>query len=92
MLSDPTGLTSRHSRVANRIEERGLSMIDVTHHGHHRRPHNSFGFQLSERGLGNQFRFRLQSILSFPSEFWDDEGDGVKIQLRIHGGGDPFGH
>src|SRR5438445_8988899 len=31
MLSDPAGFTSRYARLANRVQKRGLAMIDVSH-------------------------------------------------------------
>ena len=36
MLRDATGLAARDIRSANRIEQRSLAVIDVTHDGDHR--------------------------------------------------------
>src|SRR6266536_1781437 len=37
VLGDATGLALDHVRVADRVEQLGLTVVDVTHDGHHRR-------------------------------------------------------
>ena len=43
VLGDPTGLLVDHVGVAERVEQLGLSVVDVTHHGHDRRPDDQVG-------------------------------------------------
>ena len=38
VLGDAPGFGADHVGFANRVEQFGLTVIDVTHHGHHRRP------------------------------------------------------
>ena len=38
MLGDSAGLARGHFGLANGVEQAGLAVIDVAHHGHHRRP------------------------------------------------------
>src|SRR6266545_1888848 len=38
VLGDATGLLVDHVRVPDRVQQLGLTVVDVTHHGHHRRP------------------------------------------------------
>ncbi len=38
MLCDSARFAARYIRLANRIEQAGLAVIDVAHHGNHRRP------------------------------------------------------
>ena len=54
MLGDAAGLARRHLGAAYVVEQRGLAVIDMSHHGHHRRTRQHF-----ERGI----RFALQIIL-----------------------------
>ena len=55
MLRDPARLAARHPRAANVVEKRSLAVVDVTHHGHHRRPRQHLG--------GRNFRrFREQRV------------------------------
>ncbi|MGY4283419.1 hypothetical protein ACVWXO_002639 [Bradyrhizobium sp. LM2.7] len=37
MLGDAAGLAGDHIGVTERVEQRGLAVVDVAHHGHHRR-------------------------------------------------------
>jgi predicted TPR repeat methyltransferase len=37
VLGDAARLAHRHARLADRVEERGLAVVDVAHHGDHRR-------------------------------------------------------
>ena len=36
MLRDTTGLTGNHVRLADIVKQRGLTMVNVTHHGYDR--------------------------------------------------------
>ena len=38
VLRNTPGFTADHVGLADRVEQFGLTVIDVTHHGHHRRP------------------------------------------------------
>ena len=38
MLGNTTGFAALHVRTANGIEQTGLTVVDVTHNGDHRRP------------------------------------------------------
>jgi NhaP-type Na+/H+ and K+/H+ antiporter len=38
VLGDPAGLARHHAGLAQRVEQRGLAVVDVTHDRHHRRP------------------------------------------------------
>ena len=37
MLRDAAGFTARNIGLAQRVEQRGLAVIDMTHHGNHGR-------------------------------------------------------
>ncbi len=43
VLSDAAGLSRRHPRLADRVEQAGLAVVDVTHHRDHRRPADQVG-------------------------------------------------
>lgn len=38
MLRNPAELLVDHRRVSERVEQRGLAVVDVPHHAHHGRP------------------------------------------------------
>ena len=38
MLGDAAGLALAHAGVSDRVQQSGLTVVDVTHDGHHRRP------------------------------------------------------
>ena len=40
VLSDSTGFATDHVGLPQRIQKRGLPVIDMAHHGDHRRPRN----------------------------------------------------
>ncbi len=42
MLGDAAGFAAGHARAADRIEQRRLAVVDVTHDGDHRRPRQRF--------------------------------------------------
>ena len=43
MLGDAAGFARHHIGVAQRVEQRGLAVIDVAHHGHDRRTRLGIG-------------------------------------------------
>ena len=43
MLGDAAGFARHHVGVAQRVEQRGLAVVDVTHHGHDRRTRLGIG-------------------------------------------------
>ena len=69
VLSNPAGLSRDYVRLAYDIEERRLSVVHVTHHGHHRCARREFPFrfrfllQLSQIGLVRFLTYRLETEL-----------------------------
>ena len=57
VLGNPAGLTTRHTGAANIVQQRRFTVIDVTHHGYHRRAR--FGDSFNDSG---QSSFRQHGI------------------------------
>ena len=84
VLGNAAGFAGGHLGLANVIEQRGLAVVDVAHHCHHRRP----GFGLAINGAAG-----LQQILgTFGPAFLDrvaqlrhDNGGRVAVEHLIDG-------
>ena len=56
MLGDAAGLARRHIGRAQRVEQRGLAVVDMAHDGDHRRPHEQIGIDIGQRLPGRSRR------------------------------------
>ena len=83
VLRDSAVLARRHVGVANRVEQRSLAVIDVAHHGDHRRPrdhlarHHFFG-RLFDHLLGVE-----GNILDAVAELAGEQGGGVNVEHLV---------
>ena len=86
MLRDPARLPRRHLRAPDIVEERGLAVIDVSHHGHHRRARQRFGrgmrIGLDEIGL----RIVQLRRLGLVAHLLDHDHRGLLVEHLVDGG------
>ena len=85
MLGDAAGLAGRHPGGTNMVEQRGLAMIDMAHHGHHRRTRLGRGvgmrFGIDEEG------FRIVELGGdrLMAHVFNHDHRGVLIQHLVDG-------
>ncbi len=76
VLGDAPGFGADHVGLADRVEQFGLTVIDVTHHGHHRRP------RLEIAGLALVFsEFEVEGLQEFAVFVLGRDDLHVEIQL-----------
>ena len=84
VLGDPAGLAGDHVRLANVVQQRGLAVVHVAHHGDDRRP----GFEVLGAVLalvGDAFaREVLLLALGPEAEGAGNEIDLVEVQPLVH--------
>ena len=83
MLRDSAELLLGDLGVADRVEERGLAVIDVAHHGDHRRArdhlaHGLFGLALLDRGFDVE-----GDVLDAVAELVGDQRRGVDVEHLV---------
>ncbi len=86
MLGDATGLASGHAGTADLVEQRGLAVIDVAHHGDDRRARDQF-----VRAFG--FVFFLEEGIRIVelgghrgvAHLLDDDHRGFLVELLVDG-------
>ena len=84
MLRDSAELLLGDVGVANRVEQRGLAVIDVAHHGDHRRPRDHladdglFGLALFDRGFDVE-----GDVLDAVAELVGDQRRGVDVEHLV---------
>ena len=79
MLGDAARLAGRHIGRAQRVEQRGLAVVDVAHDGHHRRPRHQLGLGVDgalQAHLDVGFRDAARAV----AEFLHHQFGGVGIQ------------
>src|SRR5262245_16528076 len=82
VLGDATGLARGHIRLPDRIEQRGLAVVDVAHDGDHRRPGLLF---LIGIGLADEtfLDVRLRHALGRVPEFLHDQLSRIGVDHII---------
>ncbi len=88
MLRDAAGLALGHAAVANRVEQRGFSVVDMTHDRDHRRTGlEQFGIvRVVGRAVGKHFFIRLCDLLfEFDAEVGGDQFAGIEVDFLIDG-------
>ena len=78
MLGDPAGFAGDDIGVAQRVEQRGLAVVDVTHHGHHRRARLGIGGIVDD--VKQAFLdVRCRDALDAVTHFFGDELGGIGV-------------
>ena len=79
MLGDAAGLAGRHVGGAQRVQQRGLAVVDMAHDGDHRRARQQFGV-----GVGGAVQAQLDVVLGDAlravAEFLHHQFGGVGVQ------------
>ena len=90
VLRDTSRLTGNHIGLADIVEQRCLSMVDVTHHGHNRGTRHQvfFGIHLLYDGL----RHLGTDVFGLIAEFLGHQVDGLGIQTLVDGDHDADTH
>ncbi|KNX40127.1 hypothetical protein ROTO_33190 [Roseovarius tolerans] len=86
MLGDTTSLASDDLGISDRVQKRGLAVVNVTHDGDHRRPrHEILGLVLDLRD--DVLHIRVADTHDAVAEFLDDQFCGIRVDrlvLRDH--------
>src|SRR5579872_479862 len=80
MLGDAAGLAGDHVGRTQRVEQRRFAVVDVAHHGHHRRPRPE---RFRRIGLADQADFDVgfRDAAHLVAEFGNDELGGVGVDV-----------
>ena len=84
VLGDAARLMRRHVGFAQRIEKQGLAVVDVPHHGHHRRPGNEAGLVVGV-ALEADLHIGVADALDVVAEFADHQFRRVGVDGLRHG-------
>ncbi len=77
VLGDATGFTRNHIGVADRVEQRGLAVVDVTHDGDNRRPRYHFAvfvLDIENAKFDVGFRYATDSVAEFAGDDFSQIG------------------
>ena len=91
VLGDAARLVRRHVGVAQRVEQRGLAVVDVAHHGDHRRPRLEILGPVLD-ALEADLDVGLADPLGLMAELGDQQLRGVGIERLIDGRHDAHLH
>src|SRR5690606_32509406 len=84
VLRDAARLAGRDARAANVVEQRGLAVVHVAHHGHNRRTRHRLAVCVAVDGLEDLIlEGRLLQRLRGMAELLDDEGRRVLVDHLI---------
>ena len=91
MLGDAAGLAGRDIGFAQRVEQRGLAVVDMAHHGDHRRARlqRLFAVLLAAQA---DLDIRLGDPAQAVAELGDDELGGVGVDDLVDRRHDPVAH
>ena len=82
VLRDAASFARHYARVADVVEERGLAVVDVTHHGHHGGPWSTIALDLEglfEHLLHLVFRDQLDRV----AKFFDHQHGRVLVKCLV---------
>ena len=82
VLGDASGLAGHHVRAAERVEELGLSVVDVTHDGHDRRPDDEVFLVVLVAAELDVERLEQLAVLVFRGHDLDDVVELLAEQLE----------
>ncbi len=85
MLGDATSLASRHIRMAQRVQQAGLAVIDMAHDGDDRRARLQLGIRVLF-ALQAQLNVRIRDAADLVAEFGDDQLGGIGVDGLGDGG------
>ena len=87
VLGDPAGLTRRHLGLADRVKQRGLAVVDVTHDRHYRRPLDQLVFGIGVDRLGDGLVFGVHELDLFAELRCKQQygliGEGLRQRLHL---------
>ncbi len=84
VLGNATGFTSGHLGATDVVEQRGLTVVNVAHHGNYRRTGVSFAFELQRFGQG-LFEGGIADQGNFVAHFFGDQLRGFLVQDLVDG-------
>ena len=82
MLSDTTSLTGNYIGIADMVEQRSLTMIDMTHHRYDRRTADQVVLVIHL--LSNSVLHLSTDILCSEAELLGNDIDGLSIQTLVN--------
>ena len=85
VLGDAAGFARRHLGTADVIEQGGLAVVDVTHHGHHRRTRHQFGMGRRHFLFGEGFRIVQRSRHRCVAQLLNHDHRGVLVERLVDG-------
>ncbi len=90
VLGDTTGLTGNHVGIADKVEQRGFTMVYMTHHRHYRGA--VYEIVLIVLLLSDGILHLGTDILGSESELFGDDIDGLGIQALVDAHHDADAH
>ena len=84
MLRDTTGFTSRYLGTTNVVKQARLTVVDVTHDGHHRRTRKSLSRIFFHHVAQNRFRIIGLGSDRMMSHFFNHDHRGVLIEHLVN--------
>ena len=90
VLGDTSCLTGNHVRITDMVEQRGLTMVDMTHHRHNRSTSNEI--VLIVLLLSNGVLYLSTYIFCCESKLFGNDIDRLSIQTLVNGNHDTNAH
>ncbi len=84
VLGDPARLARNHVGLADRVEQRRLAVVDVSHHGDDRRARLQVGGVARGRRLADHLGFLEADVLYLESVLARDLAGRLEIELLVH--------